>query len=360
MSIRAGSVTAFFLFDIADEIDLAKAPGVLQAEAVPSRLVSKPYTPAYLQYQTPPLVIEGEALALPAIAECRVRVKVYDYGVVSLSLSRSFAGAWEDLTPAGQALLDLEGVARDSCRRLADRLGPALAKGRPPTLSEDYLVFAVSELSEPVSAEQLLLRDGDAIAAVLRGERQPLSRQERDEVLRHHLSYLADDLVVPTWSTALVCDTEAGLQAAIEILELANSQLLQFRYYDDRLENELARIYDNLEPPRWYDWRGGRRMMQATYDLHTLFIEVNELTDKTENALKLVGDVYAARLFALVSARLGLERWKGNVEEKLETLDDIYRFTVEQTQMSRANVLELTIVLILVLELILFFMGIMT
>jgi hypothetical protein len=359
MSIRSGSVTAFFLFDIADEIDLAAVPRVLQAEAVPSRLVSKPYTPEYVQYQAPPLVIEAAALDLPAVPACHVRVKVYDYGIVSLSLTRAFAGAWDELTRAGQTLLDLEPRAVEWCHVVAGALGPALVKGRAPLLSEDYLVFAVTELTEPVTADRLLARDGDAIAAVLRGERQPLSRQERDEVLRHHLTYLADDLVVPTWSTALVCDTEEGVQAAIEIFELANSQLLQFRYYDDLLESELSRIYDRVEAPRWYDWLGGRRLMRATSDLHTLFIDVNELTDKTENAIKLVGDVYAARLFALVSARLGLDRWKGNVEEKLATLGDIYRFTIEQTQMSRANVLELIIVLILILELILVFMGIM-
>jgi len=73
----------------------------------------------------------------------------------------------------------------------------------------------------------------------------------------------------------------------------------------------------------------------------------------------MVGDVYAARLYALVAARLGLAQWKQNVEEKLDTLDDIYRFTVEQTQMSRGHLLELTIILILVLELALVFMGIM-
>src|SRR5688572_19764774 len=44
--------------------------------------------------------------------------------------------------------------------------------------------------------------------------------------------------------------------------------------------------------------------------VHALFIDVNELTDKTENALKIVGDVYAARVFALAAARLGLDQWK--------------------------------------------------
>ena len=102
-----------------------------------------------------------------------------------------------------------------------------------------------------------------------------------------------------------------------------------------------------------------RRDARAARQVHSLFIDVNELTDKTENALKIGGDVYAARLFTLVAARFGLDRWKGNVREKLETLDDIYRFAVEQTALARGEVLELTIVLILILELVLFFAGIM-
>lgn len=357
--IRAGSVTTFYLFDIADEIDLAAVPRALRTEPARARLEPKPYTPAYLQYQTPPLVIDAEALGIGELGDCPVRVKVYDYGVVSLALTCPVAGGWEDLVAAGQRLGGLDQRAAEMCQTIVTRLSATLVRGRAPDLSEDYQVFAVTDLSARMTADALVDQHGEAIAALLRAEREPLSRQERDEVLRHRLSYLADDLVVPTWSSAFVYDTDTGVQAALEIFELANSQLLEFRYYDALLDSELGRIYDSLGRPRWYDWLGGRRMVRETLELHALFIDVNELTDKTENAIKLVGDVYAARLYTLTAARLGLERWKANVEEKLDTLDDIYRFSVEQTQMSRANLLELTIVLILVLELILVFMGIM-
>jgi len=60
----------------------------------------------------------------------------------------------------------------------------------------------------------------------------------------------------------------------------------------------------------------------------------------------------------MVAERLGLGTWKADVEAKLKTLDDIYRFAVEQSSMSRGQFLELTVVLILVLELILIFLGI--
>ena len=166
--------------------------------------------------------------------------------------------------------------------------------------------------------------------------------------------------MIPTWNAAFVYDTPAGTQAAVEIAEFANSQLLQFRYYDELLDNALASIYAKMQKEaRWYDALLGRHYASAARQVHALFIDVNELTDRTENALKIVGDVYAARLFALVGARLDLDRWKTNVSEKLKTLDDIYRFSVEHLGMVRGELLEMTIVAILVFELVLFFMGIM-
>jgi hypothetical protein len=192
------------------------------------------------------------------------------------------------------------------------------------------------------------------IAQLLRGERDPLSVQEREEVLRHRISYYATDLVIATWSGALVYDTPRGAAGVLEILEFANSQLLEFRYYDQLLDAELSRIYAGLQRRGWRPTWLGRRHARAARQVHSLFIDVNELTDKTENALKIAGDVYAARLFAMATARLGLDQWKANVREKLKTVDDIYRFAVEQTSIARGEFLELTIVLLIVLEIVLF------
>lgn len=222
-----------------------------------------------------------------------------------------------------------------------------------------HLVFAIHELERPTSAEELIEEHREDLAVMLRGERQPLSEQEIAAVLQHRLSYLANDLVIPTWNAAIVYDTDAGAQAALEILEFPNSQLLEFRYYYDRLlDDELASIYSQLKRPRRYE-RMGSRYTRAARQVHSLFIDVNELTDRTENALKFVGDIYASRLFSLVADRLGLATWKANVQEKLKTLDAIYRFAAEQSSLSRGQFLEFIIVLILVLELVLILLGVM-
>jgi hypothetical protein len=360
--IRDAQLVAFYLFDVAETIDLAAIPALVAGPSSRARLTPKPATPPYVQYDTPPLSFEGEAVDAPAIGGFRARIRVYDYGVISIGWSRPFAGEWQDLMSIGQTLIESDEFERRTealCRTIVDRLRPALIGYRDAFLSEDYLVYAITQLDRPLSADQLVEARGNSIASILRGERQTLSRQETTKILRHRISYLADDLVIPTWNAALVYDTPVGTQAALEILEFANSQLLEFRYYDALLDDQLAAIYARLQHPRWYEQWVGARYTRAARQVHSLVIDVNELTDRTENAIKFIGDMYAARLFALVADRLGLEIWKANVQEKLKTLDGIYGFAVEQSSMSRGQFLELTVVLILVLELALVFMGVM-
>ena len=360
--IRVGQIVAFYLFDVAESANLAIVPTLIAGPAVPARLTPKPATPAYVQYENPPLSFDADAIGIVEVDGFRSRVRVYDYGVISVALMKPFEGSWSDLVGLGQTLIEndvLEQRAEQQCRAVMDRLRSALVQPRAAFLSEDYLVFAVNELDQSMSAEELLARHGDDIASMLRGERQPLSQHEKSHILQQAISYLADDLVVATWNAAFVYDTIVGTQAALEILEFANSQLLEYRHYDQLLDAQLGAVYHRLQHPRWYDQWIGSKYTRAARQVHSLFVDVNELTDRTGNALKFIGDIYAVRLFGLVAERLGLERWKAEVEAKLKTVDDIYRFAVEHSSMARGQFLELTVVVILILELVLILMGVM-
>jgi len=188
-------------------------------------------------------------------------------------------GTWADLQTATNQLTGLDGPAQAWAEQIVERLRPCLVRSHPPTLSEDYIVYAITALDQPMTAETMLRSRRDHRGAVARRTAAAERAGARGGAASSHLD-LVDDLVVPTWNAAFVYDTDAGLQAALEIFEFANSQLLEFRYYDDLLESELARIYDTLQEPRWYDALGPR-YVRAARRLHALFVDVNELTDKT-------------------------------------------------------------------------------
>lgn len=353
-------VTLLYLYDVAEAIALDRVSEAL-ARSSAGQVAEPALPPPKVHYERAPLTFTASAVGAPPVGGLDARVRIYDYGVVSLALTRTFSGTWDDFAALGPQLIDnapLDAQAEACCRAVVDRLAPALERMREPFISEDYAVFGVEPTPATV-AEQLIADHGAHIAALLRGESARLSAQEVDEVLRHRLSYLADDVVVPTWNAAFVCDTGSGIDVAVDMFEFANSQLLQFRYYDQVLDSELARLYTELQRDRGRYLFGARRYTRAARHVHARSIDVRELLDRTENGLKFVGDIYLARLFALIGTRLGLERWKAQVREKLQTLDGIYHFAVEQSGIARGEFLELTIIAILVLELILFFLGIM-
>src|SRR5262245_3464609 len=116
--ITAGQIVAFYLFDVAETIDLSVLSTLVGSSAVSARLAPKPATPAYVQYDKPPVSFEGAALDVPDLDGFQVRLRAYDYGVVSVALSRSFACSWSDLLAIGQTLIEnveLEQRAENIC-----------------------------------------------------------------------------------------------------------------------------------------------------------------------------------------------------------------------------------------------------
>jgi len=358
--ISSGFVTALYLFDVAEGIDLAALRASLGPDAAVARLDDKSRG-TRLEYTQPPVVVDGVVFQCQELDGFRVRVKFYDYGVISLMLSRTFSGSWGTLVELGQQLVEsepLETRTTDACRSIVNRIGQTLKKARSTFLSEDYLVFAVTSLESPASAAEVLQAHGREIAQLLRGDR-PLSAQEQAVVLQNAFSYFESDVVVPAWNAAFILDTETAALAAVEIIEFANSQLLELRYHDDMLERELTQLYAQLQEPRWTNRLAARRHRRAALHVQALVIDVNELTDRVGNAIKFVGDNYLARLLNGVAARLGIDNWRRNVNDKLQTLAEIHRFAVEQSNSTQANIMELAVVVILVIELGLILAGLM-
>jgi len=235
------------------------------------------------------------------------------------------------------------------------RTRPALVKPYDTWLSEDYFIFFLREIASNPSASQLLNSCGQQISQVVRGENLVLSDDERREVVQSAMSYYPNDLAVLGWNAAFVYDSAAGSETTMQLLEYANSQLLEFRHYDDLLTRELATVYDSLEKNS--NFIGRWRLPREASRLQTVLLDVTELTERADNAIKFLSDMFSARLYRLAASKVGVPDYKSLTKEKLRTAEDLYRFLIDQFHQSRTFWLEAMVVLILLIELVYVFHG---
>jgi hypothetical protein len=343
-----GAVLVLIQFDVSEEIrldELRKIFGARRAEAS-----FKHAAPNYVQYQRPPVVEPIEPLVLDSGERLDAQIRYYDYGVLSVVFELPFSGDWDTLVRLSSRWVwdtDFTSLASKIVKSKLERARPALIKPYENWLHEDYFMFHVGEL---------LSQYGDKIAQIVRGETALLSEGERQEVLQGRISYYPNDLAVIGWNAAFLYDSNAGAETAIQLLEYANSQLLEFRHYDELLTRELEGVYDFLETGGtglWSRWRTAR----AASKLHTVLLDVSELTEHADNAIKFLSDMFSARLYKLAASKVGVPDYKDLVQKKLRTAEELYHFMVDQFNQSRAFVLELMVVIILIIELVMLFRG---
>jgi hypothetical protein len=357
LQIAGGAVRVYYLFDVADTIDLEKMSALGGETRAPASLPLRPDTTPSLQFPVPPLVAnlpEAEFDGLRA----SVRVKFYDYGVISIRFTFPAAGPWDALIALTERARNDQRIARfaeTTVKRICDEYAHAFDERHPP-LIEDYLIVELERFAESLDAEALVWDHSAMLASLLLGERRPLSPSETEEALRVRFSYHEDDLTVVQWDTAIVYDRGESARAIEEILEFANSQLLELRTYDAFLDRELDGIY-KIQPGAPLRSPRGRREAEQAATLRYLIVDVLELIDRSTNALKVVGDAYYARIYRAAAARLGLADWQRQIDTKLASVGEMYRFFSDDARSRRDEFLEIIIVVLVAFEVII---GILT
>jgi len=352
-----GSVLVLIQFDVSEEIRLDALRDIFGARRLEASF--KHPAPGYVRYQRPPVVERVEPLVLESGERLDAQIKYYDYGVLSVVFELPFSGDWDTLVRLASRWVwdtDFTSFAQKMVKQKLERARPALVKPYDDWLHEDYFVFHVREIAGNPSAAELLSSERGRIAQIVRGETVPLSDGECQEILQSRISYYPNDLTVIGWNGAFIYDNPAGAEPAIQLLEYANSQLLEFRHYDELLTRELQSVYDFMDNDKigiWARWRTARRATR----LHTVLLDVDELTERADNAIKFLSDMFSARLYKVAASKIGVSDYKDLVNQKVHTAEELYRFMVDQFHQSRAFVLEFLVVIILVIELFWLFKG---
>ena len=358
--VRSGAVIALRLFDIAYSVDLGRIEELTllkqRGATVRSSLFSAPVKS--LAFDVPPVLLTLAPLTLSIgsrALECPLTVRFYDFGVVAISLRvpahdmpwvqfGEFANEVDRNIGPGGVVSPWESVLEE----LRNDFSPAFQRPNKALFEEDHLVTVVQEWNEPLSASEL--RDSLDLVPLLSGESRPLAPKAREELLRHRFSYYEDDLVVMTWDRAFIYEPRNDSDVA-DILEVANAQLLEFRYYDELLDDELPRMYEMVRRARRpLNLLSSRRFADLARRLYTLVAEVTELTEKAENVLRVTEDVYLARVYLAALSIFRVPTVSASVQGKLAIIRDTYAALYAEASSARGELLEFAIILLIVIE----------
>jgi hypothetical protein len=359
--IERGRILCYRVYDAGDTIALDVAEKKLEGRRF---VMGGPLAEGLVMPVRPLEVHVGECVLQIAkvgrvlTADCTARI--FEFGAVSFlyDIAIEPGTTLEELTPLCDALYDapeLDACGQEHRLQLMERLGDSIEKPHDWSEGETYTIIFIEKLSGASADEHrttiAALSRSERVAKLLLGETSdtPLSASARDDVLKNAFSYLVDDLVIVDWNSALVVEP-SGSRIVPFVLELATSQLLEFRYYDGILERELARVYDHVEKAR-------PRILRSPYGALTRqvvrrFMELTEFTERVDNAVKSVGDFYLARVYLSAINRFRVPDWREGVESKLGLISRAYSLLKGEVEVSRAQLLEIIVVVLILIELV--------
>lgn len=350
------SIWVYRLFDTAEEINLEKVEEILAHGHQASRMRLSRIRPKSIQFKNPPVAVE--------LGDCQVAIgrrninasftgKIYDLGVIGIimRIPLSEGASYTEIMDLAIDLYNddnIEPVFVSMLETTRKTLSGALVKEAYNGFIEDFTVYYFRDWDHSWDPAPLLL-----------AEREPLSEQARRETLRNSFSYGKDDLTIITWDSALVYDS-TGSNDIPDLLEFANSQLLELRYYDNLLTGEMGKMYNAIEEAeKTASIRRLGRYRQIMNHLMELIVDITEITERIDNSLKVTEDVFYARIYGTALSIFRTKAWEESINRKISIINQSYTMLSNRIINQRSELLELTIIILIMLEVILGLLGVM-
>jgi len=347
-----GRAWLLYAFDVGRAIDLGRCRTLITAREVAAarrrewpHLFGLDERPLVWHVEPAQVEVEGAALTVGA------RLILYDFGNVSVALSAGVA-AGADLppplwSPAHAAALERFAVAR--LDELVARIPAAIIDRKPTIGPTRYAVLQVDGVPDGDSTAWLAAH-GPAVAGLLRGEPGPLGADEVRLTQTRAVTYGPDDLVVVEAQAALIADDE--WEDTLAVLDFANCERLTMQTLDDELDTAIAGAGELLRS------RASRLRLlvrpwgSALRHLTQLTLDVTREYEAVENAIKLTGDDYLARIYRTAVERFHLRVFQDGISRKLQSLWNIQKVFLEQAWTRRSELLEWVIIVLIAVELV--------
>lgn len=351
MRIKKGFFLIYRIYDVASEIDLN---GISKTFDLKRIELSRKYGIKLAYFRNPPILVFIEQCLYNNL-NCDVFAKFYEFGAISIifkiyindfDINQVFRDFHEILNSE-----NIDNISQNYLKLVFEQYKSFFKKPFFYGDYEDYAIIYILQFDKNLKSRDIISQID--IPKLLLGEKYNLSRQLRDSILKNKFSYSDEDLVVLNWDTAFVYEPD-GIMDIPDLIEFANAQLLEFRYYDSYLDSVLDETYSAIEKFKgsFFEYAKYQKVLKK---LLLLYNEITESKEMVVNSLKIFEDSYFARVYSKMLEILGVYSWQRSIESKERTLFEIYNFLNDQISNRRLELLEIIIILVIVLDILLFF-----
>jgi hypothetical protein len=353
VTVLRGRAIIHRMFDVAEEIDLRAVEDILRDRAGTTRVIIA--NPAVIVSEAPvSLSLGTTALRLGTRSvDVELYARLWNYGALSFQFHLPIAPgtSWPELVALAALAeddTDASAIARARAQELRALLSRAVRLPHDPASEEDYIIYLLEEIAGCSAAG---LASSADIPALILGESRKLSEQTRRIILQSAHGYADNDLVVVDWNSALIVDPAGGRDAA-DVLEFAVTHLMEFRYFDDLLDQRLERLYDSVEKERRGSWLIRRDYELLSREATSLYVEFSDYRERVENSVKFFGDPFLASIFRTAAERFNLREWEESVSRKLATLAQTSQLLQGEVNVRRSHLLEIIIIVLILYEIV--------
>ena len=358
LSIKKGRIIIYRLYDVAAEIALSLVEAKAKEGVKRLRISKHPYMKA-LEFTDPPVSFELQGFVKQLFdrdIKIHVVAKAYDFGVLSLSFDipipeNTTFQTLEHVTKALDTDESIDRKAKEYIVQLIKDFGDAImSPGIKEEYVEDYMIFFIEKFDRDIEAAEFIMQYDPS--RLLLYETREVSEYTKEETLKHRFSYYSDDLVIVHLDNAFVIEP-SGSSDIFDILEFANAQILELRYYDHVLDKQLSWIYSELSRRKAVSAFRLRDYERLARKITKVVTELTEVTEKVDNALKVTEDVYYARIYRTAMMLLRSNDWELSIKEKLQVVTNTSKMIYDEISTKRGHLLEIGILLLIAIEIVL-------
>ena len=253
--------------------------------------------------------------------------------------------------------LDYQSYINKRIKEVREKINPINTVEYHPDIKK-FTFLKIKDFTPQLDQKSLREQYGEVITRFLSGETssRALHSKEIMEKIANDLSYYDEDLFLATTEGAFVIGCDGYINELRELLELAISLLLLFQIYDRKIDLEISNAFEalkSLNSSRYYFiTQAPRKLEKSLFMVSEIGLVILDDIKDLMNPHKITTDWYYQSFYQEMLETLKVRDYGKLVQEKIDSLQDLYSTARQLSAEQLALWLEVAIVLMILWEII--------